>query len=345
MSQTPTQSDGQIIQRLLDAARSGAAAGGEGATNGDASPLPAQADAVDYDWTAPCRFVRAQLAKLDEFARKVASNLSESLSGLLREELEFVPAGVTQHFGSVLEDPARAAETKEYWVELTQSGRACGLIALSAENAISWVARLLGGEGSPTKAERDLSAMERAVLLDLIAAMSEACSAAAGAAGTAFARGENVSKDQYSLPGGDAEEYCRIAFATGGSDQNASVSFVVCSDVLELVLCGAPQDAGKSSDDIRRDVLARLESVCLLASAWLGKADILVRDIMALEAGDVILIEKNIDEPIDLVVQERMVASALPVVSAGRYALKIVKPAGQVAGRSGDPATSARSPA
>lgn len=317
MSHGPSQTDRHIVQRLLEAARSGSRAG--------AAKDAGRVEAADYDWTAPCRFVPAQLAKLDAFAEALAASLSQALGGLMGGELEFVPAGRTQHFAAGLRASAEGDQAKEYWVELLHDETQCGLIAVSAGAAMGWVARLLGSKESAPNVERDLSALESALLLDVLAAMTEAFSVAAEAGGAAFSRGETVSKGSYSLPGDEGTEYCRIALAPAGEGQAASISFVVASDALEPLAGGRPQSPARSSRDVSKDVLALLERASMVATGMLGTAELPMREVMALEAGDVLLIAKRTGEPIDLVVQGRVVSRALPVTSGGRYALQIVE--------------------
>ena len=79
MSQSPTQTDHHIIQRLLAAAGSGAPAEG------------GEVVATDYDWTAPCRFSPAELARLDQFAQAAARGISDALG-----ELANMVAGVAK---------------------------------------------------------------------------------------------------------------------------------------------------------------------------------------------------------------------------------------------------------
>ena len=270
MSRTLSESNREIIQRLLAAAGSNAPAAGQ-------AP---QDEAVDYDWTSPARFVRAQLAKLEELAAGAASEISQALSRLLGGKLEFVPAGLTQQFAVALREAS--AEANEYWVTLTRDGEPCGLIALSGENAIGWVCRLLGGADAAAAPDRELSALESALLLDVVAALAEALSRAVGA-GPAFTRGETVARGRYSLPGDDAAEYCKVALAPAEAQENPSVALVVASDVLESVVGGASQTAHRSPEDIRRDLLAALQAVPVPATAWLGQADIPMRELVALE--------------------------------------------------------------
>ena len=93
MSPSPKRRAHDIIQRLLAAAGAGAPAeGGEVA-------------AADYDWTAPCHFSPAELARLDQFARAAASGISDALGKLLRMKVELVSTGMTQHFAARLPQP------------------------------------------------------------------------------------------------------------------------------------------------------------------------------------------------------------------------------------------------
>ena len=305
MSPSPKRRAHDIIQRLLAAAGAGAPAeGGEVA-------------AADYDWTAPCRFSPTELARLDQFARAAASGISDALGKLLRMKVELVSTGMTQHFAARLPQP----ETVHYWAELRQAGDPCGLIALTADVAVRWVAGLLGAEAS---SQRELSSVENDLLLDIATAVAGAFSqVAAGAGCQAFSSGEKLSKGEYSLPGNQAEDYCRFALAAAGADAEPCVSLLVRGDLVAPAGGTGEQTPPMPPEEVRKSILCHLEDVPIAATVRLGRAKILVRELVELEAGDVLLIDTKDGQQVELLVQERSASWGFPAVCKGRYALQI----------------------
>ena len=71
-----------------------------------------------------------------------------------------------------------------------------------------------------------------------------------------------------------------------------------------------------------------------------GSTRMLLRDVLALGAGSVVEFRRSPDEPVDLVVNGRVVARAMVVVVQGNYGLRITEIANQrdAVGRDAQPA-------
>ena len=73
------------------------------------------------------------------------------------------------------------------------------------------------------------------------------------------------------------------------------------------------------------------------AELRLGSARATMREVMALQAGDVMILQTRIDEPVELTVQGRLVMRGHLATCEGKYAVKISSwapssgPAGQTA--------------
>ena len=289
---------------------------------------PDSLDAVDYDWTRPCRFTHAGLRKLNDFAQQAAEQVSRGLGAKLREDVRFEPEPVAQYYAPALLKAAEGAV--QYSIALAQQGASpCGAIAFPQAAAIAWVQKLLGSAGDEASTDRELSSLETALLLDLAGTIAEAFSATAQAAGgPALVPSGQVIKGNYPLPQGQALEFCKIAFRQAG-DGGAEVALVILSDRL-LPVAGAQvsRQTGPSQADQRQHVRGHLDRVAVRAEAWLGTAQVAMCDVMALAPGDVLLLERKVDEPIGLSVQGNVVLQGFPVACDGRNALKVVRPAG-----------------
>lgn len=71
-----------------------------------------------------------------------------------------------------------------------------------------------------------------------------------------------------------------------------------------------------------------------------GSTRMLLRDVLALGAGSVVEFRRSPDEPVDLLVNGRVVARAMVVVVQGNYGVRITEIANQrdVVGRDAQPA-------
>ena len=66
-----------------------------------------------------------------------------------------------------------------------------------------------------------------------------------------------------------------------------------------------------------------IEDVPMIMSVEIGRTDMLIRDILALKKGSVIEFMKVVGEPMDVVVNERLMARGEVVVVNERYGIRI----------------------
>ncbi len=295
-----------IIDRLRLAARRRAKA-----KPGDSAPA-----AVDYDWEVPHHFGAAGRARLDAFAATVARAVAEKLGALLRTEvaIEARPAG--ERYGATV----RATVEGTYRFPLAgPGGEVCGLVRLPAALAVGWVERLLGGTGAAEA--RELSSMEAALLVDLVAAVVRSLAAvSAEMGGPSVQHVDRMLDDDEPLPGRDEDEFCHLVFAVG---ERAEVVFVLASETLEPIARGSGDaEPATKAEEVPGRLAAHLAEAPVRARVELGTTEILVRDLMALEPGDVVVLNAAIEDPVQLRVGERVVAGGRPVTCEGQYAFQ-----------------------
>ena len=163
MTQQGQRSDQEIIRRMLEAA-------GRRATKG---PRPDEPEAVEYDWQTPRRYLARELATLEGIAAAFGTKISGAMTELLRTAVVWQPTGVWQHYAGRLR--ALGDEQVVYSVEVSASdGSSCGLVALPADVAGAWVARLLGS--TPTSGDHQLFALETDLVLDILGAVAQGIS-------------------------------------------------------------------------------------------------------------------------------------------------------------------------
>ncbi len=321
MSEEPSQLHLTVLERMLAAA----------ARQADPSETPPEA--VDFDWHAPCHFTRSQLERVEEFAGTVAQKVSEALTTALRSPTTVESEPVTQHFGSHLGDTE--GEETHYSVRVSDGARrTCGVLVITPACAAGWVGTLLGSpEGGGE--DRELSVLENTLLSEVITALSGAFSEASKAAGgAAFQLESQVSRGRLNLPGDQSSEFCRIAFRPEHPDDEApvGVSLLVLSEVLDSVAGVESGDSEqKGGIDSRAEIAAHLERSVVKVEVWVGTAAASIQEVAALEPGDVLLLQKRVNEPVELAVENRHILSGMPVISDGHYAVQVIVPAGATA--------------
>ncbi|MFO8014493.1 MAG: FliM/FliN family flagellar motor C-terminal domain-containing protein [Phycisphaerae bacterium] len=151
------------------------------------------------------------------------------------------------------------------------------------------------------------------------------------------AQGGEEASDETDAPGADAEADfadAGIPDATEGSDDGPSPTpadrppapaLVLTSRFLEPLAESDPDARSGPADPeaFKRGVRARIEAAPVTMKAELGTASVPLGDFLALEPGDVIVLDRQCGETIDLAVGNQVVLRARPVVTAGRYGVDV----------------------
>jgi flagellar motor switch protein FliM len=284
-------------------------------------PARQQVQAADYDWKTPHRFTGARREHLDQLAKRLTEKASAKLSAMFGAKLALAAEPVTEHYASELS--GSEAQGSAYSVELTgEGGAAKGAIRIPAPTAVAWVGRLLGGSGA-AGSDRDLSALEMDLLLDIFARLTEAvCTALADSGGKPVSRGARASKDG-RLPGQDCDEYCRILLRPAGAQDDSGVSFLLLSDLLEGMSAGGREEAAPPPAELRQRIIGHLGTSPVLVTAHLGQSQVTMRDILALEAGDVLVLPQTFEDPVSVTVAGKAAFTGLLASCEGRYSLHI----------------------
>jgi len=301
-----------ILQRLR------AAAGGPpGAIHSDV-------ETQDYDWRQPNCYTREHKDRLRTFADEVARKMLER-AGPPGGAAPLEPAGITLHYGQELQEVL--GQESNIYVGLRDGATGCGLVAVATAHAISWVTGRLGGYVTAAEAPaRDLSGLERGLLVDMVGELTEGLSAALQAAGAgAVAPAEDIAARLGPLVAGAATEYCRLGYHPAGEEQGVALSFVLPCERLAPVAGTRPVRTDEPAEQIRQRMLAHLGRVGVRAEVQLGTVAVPLGEVADLTAGDVLLLDRSVSDPADLQVLGRVYLRGRPATSQGRYALQVTE--------------------
>jgi flagellar motor switch protein FliM len=316
------------------------------ATGASDRPIHADVDSLEYDWQVPYHFGPDQLARVNELGGALAQQLAEAIGQRLRTETPLQADPARQCFGGRLH--GELSQRAHYQLTLGAAEGPCGVIALSAGAAVEWVARLLGGP--VTQTDKQLSELEGDLLADAVAVVVKTvCQALREAGGPDIRQVGEVCPGPTDLPGDRDTEYCAFVFRRPpGPDQaeqgeeakdanqageGADAPFLTLGlfcEVLDPVVGrgeaeGPASAAGGAPEQNRAAMLEHFARAAVTAVAMAGNADLTMREVMDLEAGDVLLLAKRADDPIEVYVDATPVSCGRAVVASGRYAVEILR--------------------
>ena len=306
MSQTQ-----DIIDRLLQASANGTPA------------AMTDTDASDYDWTASHHFSTAQIQQLTTVAQDAARKLSEALRKALRTEITLVAEQVAGRYAKDIKE--KSPDTGVYCLGLDGAGgQRGGLIAVAGAAAVDWVSALLGGGGG-SGGGREMSKLEVSLLEDVVSSLAGGfCESFGASGGAALSVSGQLGTDIAGLLGEDSEEYCWIGFRLEEAEGDIALWVAVVSDAADEALGGRHEQA-KTPEQMRQEVLACMMHAPIKATVELGTTQATIRDIAAVEAGDVLVLDRRVDEPVELLVQGKTISAGYLAKAEGRYAVRLAQ--------------------
>jgi flagellar motor switch protein FliM len=283
-------------------------------------------EADEYDWRQPHCFTCEQTTKLDDFAKKMCKVIIRKFTNLCRGNFDVRVDSITQHFAKALLDQLLASEQNDHYIAFgTDPDRPCGLVAIPAQTALALVAQLLGDTEVEKDAKTELSQLEESILLDIATTIVEAFSEAHDS--YTFQPAENIVRKLLPLDLEGAEELCKITLKIQKTDADETeVSILVLCETLEPVVGKTEQETGQSpAEKISKAVLARLQKTSVSVAAQLTSTVLDFKELMSLQTGDILLLNKRVGEPVELIVDDRVAFLGQPAKSAGNYAVVVTE--------------------
>ena len=283
-------------------------------------------EATEYNWNKPHCFDRKQLNKLDNFTKKVAKAMTVKFVNFCHSEFDVTVVSTKQHFAAELLDQAIESGQDDYYLAFgTDQSNPCGLISIPTKTAFIWATQLLGDpESEEEDSGRDLSQLEESLLLDMLSALIEVFSQKIWD----FQPAGNIVRRLLPLDLKGTEELCKIVFDVKKTGQEKSLEayiLILCSK-LETVVGKAEQAVGGfSAEDISKAILGHIQQMPVCITAQLASIVLTLEEIMTLEVGDILLLDKKVNEPIELITSGRTALLGRPAKLAGKHALVITE--------------------
>lgn len=282
--------------------------------------------ATEYNWNKPHYFDRKQLNRLDDFTKRVARSMSIKFVDFCHSDYDVTVVSTEQHFAAELVDEAMESGQNDYYLAFdTDLDYPCGLICIPTQTAFVWATQLLGDPESEVEdSGRDLSQLEESLLLDLLSALIKAFSQKYWD----FKPDKNIVRRLFPIELKGTEEICKITFDVKKADQEkgTEVYIMLRCNKLESVVGKAEEAVGSfSADDISKAILGHMQKMPVFITAQLASTALTLKEIMSLEVGDILLLDKKVNEPIELITSGRTALLGQPARLSGKNAVVITE--------------------
>ena len=295
------------------------------AVGSDRGKDTAQVEFTEYDWRKPHYFSSDQLVRLDGFASTAAQAMTKRFSEFCCARYDVRIASIAQQFAGEYLDKASESEQKDYCVLFGAAPDSpTGLIGMPEQTASAWTRQLLGDSESEDDSNRDLSSLEESLLLDLTSALIEAFSESSPACN--FCLTGNVIKGRIPLDLSGTDVLCKISFdvkKADSEDGSAAYLIIPCRELAPVVGKTVAAAGGFSANEISRAILDHLQDMTVSVTARLDSTTLTFEEVMNLQVNDMLLLDKSVGEPIELIVEGKAVFSGRPAKSGGKYAAVI----------------------
>lgn len=307
--------DADLLDRLTRAAR-------QGPSGPNLLTTEQAAQAGEYNWTSPHRLSRSAREHVQAAARQMARRIAADAKPLLRRELALSAQEPAEQYAWHLK--ASLTPAGGYALSLTAGdNRPCGCLVLSARLAVSMVETMLGGgQGG---AARKLSPLESALLSDVMTALGRSAAAAAAQLGLGLQAATNMLELAEALPREPALECCRLGFCEGDRTE-ADLHLILPTELVESALQERSGLQGQAlpPGQQRQAMLEHVAGTRVRVEAVVGTASARFAEVLALESGDVLVLDRRPSDGLEVRVAGKPVLRAQAVVAGEQYALKIV---------------------
>jgi flagellar motor switch protein FliM len=320
------------------------------------SDVATEIEAAEYDWHQPHYFSREQLGILESFTKNLAAAVAEKFAQLYHSNFDVTTVSTTQHFAGELLGQISSSKTSDYYLAFGPDQKhLCGFISIPEQTAIAWVTQLLGeAESDPPMADRKaetqedsaetLSQLEESLLVDIAAAIVAALSACyshspapstgseqalSGAEG--FEPAKIIVRGELPVELQQLEELCKIVFAVrkAGSENRGQAYLVIpCSELVPVTGRTTAAEHKLSAEDISKAIIGHLHRMPVSITAQLARTFLTFQELVAVRPCDILLLDKAIDESVELIVDGRTLFRGRPARSAAQYAIVITESLG-----------------
>ena len=326
-----------------------------------ATRLPAEmpelktSPAEEFNWRRPRCFSSEQLGNLESLTKKFATTLAEKFALFYNNTFDVTITSTTQHFAGELGREITGSKRNDYCLSfgLARENQ-CGFISVPQDTALSWVTDLLGdsslrsaspekeavsdkdssvqtnppqAKSGQEKAATGLTQLEESLLLEIGTTIINALSLTLGLDNN-FEQPKAITTAYVPMEIPQEQELCKITFSVrkNGSEKQCQAYLVISCDKLAPAVGKEYRiqktENGISDSDI---IIHHLQQMPVSITAQLARTAISFEELMDIRSCDIVLLEKGVNEPVELMVQNKALFHGRLVKSDGQYAVLITE--------------------
>lgn len=287
-----------------------------------------------YDFSRPDKFAKDQLRTLEIIHENFSRLLNNFLSGYLRTYIEVdvisVQSLIYTEFSNSISNPAILGI-----VDFAPfNGQV--IIDVSSDIANAMIERVLGGTGKSStnsKENRTLTEIEMTLLRNILIKFINLLKEPWGNIVELRPKLENIETNaQFAQIVSPAESVALITFNLHIGENEGMVNICIPHFVIEPILPSlssrlwfATSNKREMTDEERGAMELGISQSKINMTAVVGGSNITVSELMNLQKGDIILLNKRIEDPIEIYVENQIKFRAKPGVKKKNVAIMITE--------------------
>ncbi len=280
----------------------------------------------EHNWHKPRHFSIEQSATLKLFSEKLAEYIQADITNLCHGDFIVSPLSITEHYSYTLERDFYNNE-QNYYLNLGHDKTVSqGFVAINKKSALSMVRFILAGEDEPEEEQQNISNLEESLIFDTAeTAVVALDKTSQSRGGYSLVSSPELVRGNWPLNLDSLEELCRLDFKIEKKDGSAELSIIIVSKLLEPALKADNSHPKIDKKAIERALSENISKVPVTISAKISTDLLQMQDITGLQPGDLIVLNKKANEPIDIQVNGTDVLHGFPATLGSQLALTITQ--------------------
>jgi flagellar motor switch protein FliM len=287
---------------------------------------PENVDAEVFDWDKPHCFDQTQLDAIDEINKNTASVISENLGKFFQNSLEVCVTSMNQFYAGKFINDLFENDNKNYYLLMkSENDLAIAMTIIPHDTASYWLTSLLGDTEKSDESQTKLSPLETSLLSDAVICFSKAIINANQ--NLKLKATNKILTDHFTLDLKDAEELCQISFEIKKTDseQSCTANLLLPCTRLAQAIGIQKQHQQLNPAQAKKAMLNHINKLPVTITAQLANTEYTFEQILTLQKGDILMLNKKTDEPLEIIVEGKTRFLGYPARSEGKLAVQITQ--------------------
>jgi hypothetical protein len=284
-----------------------------------------QPDCTEIVWTEPHHYGSDQKEQLQVIGGKLAICLQKTLQYYCDENFTVQHEGVAEHFAGVLAAEVKLSKKNWYFLPLMATDKShAGFLEMSFESACQLIGQMLRDPEAAIGQSGELSALEESILLDIVQSLTDAVIDESAMYQVKMLAADQLIKGDWPVRFREMEDMARFSFKAECGTVNLSLAYSFRDELFDPAV--GLQPTVYTADELKQfpeRVIGRMQEAPMQVTAQLSSATMTFNDMLALEQGDIIVLERKTDTPVDVLVNGQLCFKAWPAQYAGRTAIQM----------------------